>query len=85
MVDQKEGETELGVKVHYDDMVSLFIIWIFIIADLQLHQKPSHIYVHELTPWDKCGSLHMKEILYEVFRLRILKVIKNKFFVYFLY
>jgi hypothetical protein len=77
MIDQKEGETELSVKVHYDDMVSYIIIWLSIIAALQLHQKPSHICVHELIPWEKCGSLHMKKILCEAFRLRILKVIKT--------
>lgn len=31
MIDQKEGETELGVKVHYDDMVGLFINSILIL------------------------------------------------------
>ena len=29
MIDQKEGETELSVKVHYDDMVSVIIAWFF--------------------------------------------------------
>jgi hypothetical protein len=90
MIDQKEGETELSVKVHYDDMVSLIIIWLFITADFQVHQKLSHVYGHELTPWEKCGlaygSLDMKEVLCEVIRLGILKVIKKQqFFVCFLY
>jgi len=30
MIDQKEGETELSVKVHYDDMVSVTVTWFFI-------------------------------------------------------
>jgi hypothetical protein len=25
MIDQKEGETEISVKIHYDDMVSVII------------------------------------------------------------
>jgi hypothetical protein len=30
MIDQKEGETELSVKIHYDDMVSVTITWILL-------------------------------------------------------
>jgi hypothetical protein len=48
MIDQKEGETELNVKVHYDDMVSVPIIWLFITAVFKLHMKLSQVRCHEL-------------------------------------
>jgi hypothetical protein len=81
MIDQKEGETELNVKVHYDDMVSLIIILLFITADFQLHQQLSHIYGCEPTSWEECGtaygSLDMKEAGCEVFRLWTQEVVKT--------
>ena len=49
MIDQKEGETELSVKVHYDDMVSVTItFFICFSCNFELYLKLSQGHLREL-------------------------------------